>query len=101
MAKMKRARRVHENSKAPSTKKERGVGERIAKVLWLCIYFDQTRITIAMKECLKLTKALVKTSETMQNVADLYDDHVGCDELFRSRLFLVCTIGQEDTAPHA
>ncbi|KAI0322923.1 hypothetical protein OF83DRAFT_1048316 [Amylostereum chailletii] len=27
------------------------------------------------KECLRLTKALVKTSETMQNVADLYDDH--------------------------
>ncbi|KAI0261246.1 hypothetical protein BC834DRAFT_830596 [Gloeopeniophorella convolvens] len=27
------------------------------------------------EDCLKLTKALQKTSETLQNVADLYDDH--------------------------
>ncbi|KZT25671.1 PX-domain-containing protein [Neolentinus lepideus HHB14362 ss-1] len=27
------------------------------------------------QECLKLTKAVQKTSETLQNVADLYDDH--------------------------
>ena len=27
-------------------------------------------------DCLKLTKALQKTSETLQSVADLYDDHV-------------------------
>ncbi|TFK49029.1 PX-domain-containing protein [Heliocybe sulcata] len=27
------------------------------------------------QECLKLTKAMQKTSETLQNVADLYDDH--------------------------
>lgn len=27
------------------------------------------------EECLRLTKALQKTSETLQNVADLYDDH--------------------------
>ncbi|KIP04499.1 hypothetical protein PHLGIDRAFT_75831 [Phlebiopsis gigantea 11061_1 CR5-6] len=26
-------------------------------------------------ECLKLTKAMQKTSETLQNVADIYDDH--------------------------
>lgn len=30
------------------------------------------------EECLRLTKALQKTSETLQNVADLYDDHVRC-----------------------
>lgn len=29
-----------------------------------------------MADCLKLTKAMQKTSETLQNVADLYDDHV-------------------------
>lgn len=28
-----------------------------------------------LADCLKLTKALQKTSETLQNVADLYDDH--------------------------
>ncbi|KAJ2927149.1 hypothetical protein H1R20_g9926, partial [Candolleomyces eurysporus] len=27
------------------------------------------------EDCLKLTKAIQKTSETLQNVADLYDDH--------------------------
>ncbi|KAF9467849.1 hypothetical protein BDZ94DRAFT_1155100 [Collybia nuda] len=27
------------------------------------------------RDCLKLTKAMQKTSETLQNVADLYDDH--------------------------
>jgi len=27
------------------------------------------------EDCLKLTKAMQKTSETLQNVADLYDDH--------------------------
>ncbi|KAI0035450.1 hypothetical protein K488DRAFT_43230 [Vararia minispora EC-137] len=27
------------------------------------------------KQCLRLTKALVKTGETLQSVADLYDDH--------------------------
>ncbi|RDB29754.1 Sorting nexin lst-4 [Hypsizygus marmoreus] len=27
------------------------------------------------QDCLKLTKAMQKTSETLQNVADLYDDH--------------------------
>ena len=32
--------------------------------------------TDAYTECLQLTKAMQKTSETMQGVADLYDDHV-------------------------
>jgi len=27
-------------------------------------------------ECLDLTKALQKTSESLQSIADLYDDHV-------------------------
>lgn len=29
-----------------------------------------------LADCLKLTRALQKTSETLQGVADLYDDHV-------------------------
>ncbi|KAJ8468877.1 hypothetical protein ONZ45_g17082 [Pleurotus djamor] len=28
------------------------------------------------EDCLKLTKAMQKTSDTLQNIADLYDDHV-------------------------
>lgn len=28
------------------------------------------------QDCLKLTKAVQKTAETLQSVADLYDDHV-------------------------
>jgi hypothetical protein len=31
---------------------------------------------IGLQECLKLTKAIQKTAETLQNIADLYDDHV-------------------------
>lgn len=41
-------------------------------------------------ECLKLTKAMQKTCETLQNVADLYDDHVSQSSwLFRSELLLM------------
>lgn len=32
--------------------------------------------TSHLPDCLKLTRALQKTSETLQSVADLYDDHV-------------------------
>jgi sorting nexin-9/18/33 len=31
---------------------------------------------LTVPDCLKLTKALQKTGETLQSVADLYDDHV-------------------------
>lgn len=37
-------------------------------------------------DCLKLTKAMQKTSETLQSVADLYDDHVGL-QMHRSIIF--------------
>lgn len=43
-----------------------------------CCYEAHARYT----GCLKLTKAMQKTSETLQIVADIYDDHV-CSHLFR------------------
>jgi hypothetical protein len=54
--------------------RERGVGVRAAKVR------SSTELVsahyIIPSDCLKLTRALQKTSETLQSVADLYDDHV-------------------------
>ncbi len=53
----------------------RGVGERVAKVLGplrvMCGRFIDT-----LGDCLRLTKAMQKTTEVLQSVADLYDDHV-------------------------
>ena len=34
-------------------------------------------IKFMLTDCLKLTKAMQKTSEALQTVADLYEDHVG------------------------
>lgn len=31
---------------------------------------------VFVPDCLKLTKAMQRTADTLQNVADLYDDHV-------------------------
>jgi len=54
---------------------ERGVGEKTASVCVIKIppkpYIDQS-----WTECLKLTKAVQKTCETLQTVANLYDGHV-------------------------
>jgi sorting nexin-9/18/33 len=36
-------------------------------------------------DCLKLTKAIQRTSETLQSVADLYDDHVSTSPYFVSQ----------------
>lgn len=54
----------------------RGVGERIVKVFRL-VEFHPVFPNDHSKDCLKLTKAIQKTSETLQNIADLYDDNVG------------------------
>lgn len=40
---------------------------------WIWVHGQYTDYGI---DCLRLTKAMQKTSETLQNVADLYDDHV-------------------------
>lgn len=37
---------------------------------------DPHRLMTSRPDCLKLTKAVQKTAETLQTVADLYDDHV-------------------------
>jgi hypothetical protein len=55
-------------SSLTSESKALGVGEKDANHFWIgtcCIEFG---------DCLKLTKAMQKTSETLQSVADLYDD---------------------------
>jgi len=56
-------------------KMELGVGVKAVKVLaW---FYRVSRFTKAsLEDCLKLTKAMQKTSDTLQSVADLYDDHV-------------------------
>ena len=63
----------HERASVFSTSLEPGVGNRTARVS-TCIA-RQILYLIVVIECLRLTKALVKTGETLQSVADLYDDH--------------------------
>lgn len=52
-----------------------GVGEKGATVRDECVQTFKFIQTIC-EDCLKLTKAMQKTSETFQTVADLYEDHV-------------------------
>lgn len=56
-----------------------GVGAMIAKVRNQILAIH--RLIAQWTDCLKLTKAVQKTAETLQTVADLYDDHV-CAKLF-------------------
>lgn len=52
-----------------------GAGEKDATVLQTLIT-KYCRTHICILDCLRLTKAIQKTSESLQTVADLYDDHV-------------------------
>jgi hypothetical protein len=55
-------------------------------IFFICSYTLHSQRAV----CLKLTRALQKTSETLQSVADLYDDHVRyhllhhCHEILKS-----------------
>jgi hypothetical protein len=53
----------------------RGVGERVAKVR-VSLYHAESAKTQMVEDCLRLTKAMQRTAETLQSIADLYDDHV-------------------------
>jgi sorting nexin-9/18/33 len=53
--------------------REKCAGAVSNQFLQLCHSF-LTQV-LSYLDCLKLTKAIQKTSETLQNVADLYDDH--------------------------
>lgn len=53
-----------------------GAGEK-AVIVGEAPNFSRAAIADLPAGCLKLTKAMQKTSETLQIVADLYDDHVG------------------------
>ena len=48
---------------------------RYDDVLWVVNYFRRG-LSFHHPECLKLTKALQKTAETLQSVADIHDDSV-------------------------
>jgi hypothetical protein len=59
---------------------QRGAGGRIVKVCFVrrflgCQLAMMTEVPVA--DCLRLTKALQRTAEGLQSVADLYDDNVG------------------------
>ena len=57
-----------------------GAGERAAMVR---INMSSSAEDNSMcADCLKLTKAMQKTSETFQTVADLYEDHVSSSVSF-------------------
>lgn len=57
-----------------------------------------------LSDCLRLTKALVRTSETLQSVADLYDDHVSLDPavtICDLKNMHQITTGPEDPVAHS
>jgi sorting nexin-9/18/33 len=57
------------------------------------VVFEVLRLTKTwLEDCLKLTKSMQKTSDTLQIVADLYDDHVGV-LVFTQRLGLTANKG--------
>ncbi|KAG6377448.1 hypothetical protein JVT61DRAFT_15253 [Boletus reticuloceps] len=51
------------------------------------------------QDCLNLTKAVQKTAETLQSVADLYDDHVGSLSLHVKLHAQDCYRPEEDNLP--
>jgi hypothetical protein len=68
-----------------------GAGVRTAKVSsFVVVTFHIVWIKAGpILECLKLTNAMQKTCETLQNVADLYDDHVSMLQKTLNRFFLL------------
>jgi hypothetical protein len=53
-----------------------GVGAKTVKVSKYTQILRGQKCAELKRGCLKLTKAMQKTSETLQSVADLYEDHV-------------------------
>lgn len=70
-------RSTHPRIKAYSRNKGLGVGVKVVEVSQIFVTNGSFRIVFTKPlECLKLTKAMQKTAESLQSVADLYDDHV-------------------------
>ena len=56
----------------------RGVGEKSVpvKLSLVLLVDDQSEDVRCFTDCLRLTKCMQKTAETLQGVADLYENHV-------------------------
>lgn len=74
-----------------------GAGGRTAKVRVAALR-SVDAVDRRREDCLRLTKAVQRTAETMISVADLFDDHVRIRRYGGSHRSSVARIGKADTA---
>ena len=79
-----------------------GAGEKIVQVIYFLLQVSLIDLYLfSYLECLKLTKAIQKTCETLQTVANLHDGHVCTLFLAHISIPIFHALGSKDTASNA